>query len=320
VDAADSAASKRAPVLIPMAAAMSGDLPAVCALTGDPTTGRWIRKLGRRISISIPIREELLADYEKRTRAARTFMLGFFLAWILAVLLAIPAANAPNTSPLGPVAAMFFVMGLPLFTIGVVLLAKMTGTIPLRWRVVIGENGARYIRIGNPSRAFVEALDTHLSTAIPSVKPHVRVSPATRTHLPVRWEVLVPYATTVLALFVFFVGKLSSSQIPALIIAAALLVAVGFVAASVRWRIHIGSVFILTPLNAVIIVLTAAVASALGLIIAIDPQHGSAGGEAVAGISSAAIAVVAVVIVESIWRGVRLRIRRTTGSARDDGE
>jgi hypothetical protein len=318
VGTADSTVSKPTPVLIPIADAMSGDLPAICALTGRPTTAQWTRKLRRRKSVSIPVAEDLLSTYVTRMRFARIFMLCFFIAWTVAIVVAIPAANAPTSSPLGPVAGWLFLLGLPLFIAGVVFLAKATGTIPLRWRVVVDDDGARYIRIGNPNRAFADALkgDAPHSRVTSGVQRGLPRSPALRTHVPIRWKLLIPYVATLFALVISSLRRLDSTDIPAVVAVVALLVAVGFVAMSLRWRIHIGSLFALTPFNAVIIVLIAALASALGLISAIDPQHGSAGGEAIAGIGSAAIAIVAVVLIECLWTV----IRRSSRSARDHPE
>jgi hypothetical protein len=318
VGAPNSTVSKRPPVLIPIADAMSGDLPAICALTGKPTTARWIRKLRHGNSISLPVNEVLLSTHVRRTRAARIVMLGFIIAWTLAIVAAIPAANAPTSSPLGPIAGCFFLLGLPLSIAGVVLLAKATGTIPLRWSVVVGDDGARYLRIGNPSAAFVDALkgDAQTSSDSPAFQRRAPRLPGLRTRVAMRWKLLVPYLATLLALVILSPHRLSSTEIPGAVAAAALLVAMGFVAVSLRWRIHIGSLFTLTPLNAVVIVLIAALASALGLIAALDPQHGSAGGEAIAGIGSAAFAIVAVVLVECLWTA----IRRSSRSPRDQAE
>jgi hypothetical protein len=44
MDPAGSTAAKTTSVLIPIAAATSGDLPDICALTGESAAGRWIRK------------------------------------------------------------------------------------------------------------------------------------------------------------------------------------------------------------------------------------------------------------------------------------
>jgi hypothetical protein len=183
---------------------------------------------------------------------------------------------------------------------------------------VVDDDGARYVRIGNPSPAFADALkgDATPSSITSGVQPRVPRSPALRTHVPIRWKLLVPYVATLFALVIFSPRRLDSTDIPAVVIVVALFVAMGFVAISLRWRIHIGSLFALTPLNAVIIVLIAALASALGLISALDPQHGSAGGEAIAGIGSAAIAIVAVVLVECLWTV----IRRSSRSAPDHAE
>jgi hypothetical protein len=146
--------------------------------------------------ISIPIREELLARYAKRTRAARTFMLGFFFAWAVAIVLAIPAGNAATSSPLGAIAAWLFLLGLLLFIGGVVVLAKRTSTIPLRWRVLVGDDGREYLRIRNPSPAFAEALTGRALSSSTARRPQLRR--ARRVWLLMVGGVVMPLVVTVL--------------------------------------------------------------------------------------------------------------------------
>lgn len=146
--------------------------------------------------ISIPISEELLARYAKRTRAARTFMLAFFLVWMLATVLAIPAGNAASSGPLGAIAAWLFVLGLLLFIGGMVVLARKTSTIALQWRVLVGDDGRQYLRIGNPSPAFAEALRGRaLST---SSAPPVQFRRGRRVRLLMVWTFVLPLVLTVL--------------------------------------------------------------------------------------------------------------------------
>jgi hypothetical protein len=171
MDPTGSTASKTTSVLIPMAAATSGDLPDICALTGRPTAGRWIRRAQGMTQVSIPISAELLATYAKRTRAARTFMLGFVSAWAVAIAVAVVAGNAAHSGPLSAIGAWLFLLGLPLFIAGLVMLGKRRRTIPLRWRVLVAKDGRQYLRIGNPSPAFAEAVrgrGLSSSTAPPS--------------------------------------------------------------------------------------------------------------------------------------------------------
>ena len=298
---------KRTPVLVPLAAATSNALPSVCVLTGQPTTGRWKRKLGKRSTISIPVNDELLATYEKRSRAARNFLVAACLSWALATAFAVPAANAPTTGPFGVIAGSLFVVGLPLFAVAIVLLAKRTGTVPIRWRVVVGDDRAWYLRIGNPSQAFAEAMQgaspvpAGPGAQLPSVAP-----PATRTHTPIRWKFLIPYAVYVLW-FVIRRGDIST-----LVVVVTLLAAMGVVAASVKWRVHVGSVFAFTPVNAIVLLGIGALAGALGLISALDPQHGnSAGAEATSGIGFAVIAIILVIAVEMVWNSLRALLRRS---------
>jgi hypothetical protein len=128
---------------------------------------------------------------------------------------------------------------------------------------------------------------------------------------------LIPYAAAVVALVAVYAHALRSQDIPALIVLAALLTAIGFVTMSVKRRIHIGSMFTLTPVNSVTIVLVAALTSVVGVIVAIDPKHGTAGAEAIGGCSGAAIGVGAVVLVESLWHRIRSATNRSSAPRRN---
>jgi hypothetical protein len=152
MDPAGSTAAKTTSVLIPIAAATSGDLPDICALTGESAAGRWIRRAQGMTKVSIPISEELLARYAKRTRTARAFMMAFFFAWAVAIVVAILAGSAAHSGSLSAIAAWLFLLGLPLFIGAVVVLAKRTSTIPLRWRVLVAEDGRQYLRLKIPAR------------------------------------------------------------------------------------------------------------------------------------------------------------------------
>jgi hypothetical protein len=158
MDPAGRTDSKATSVLIPMAAATAGNLPDICAVTGRPAAGRWIRRAQGMTHVSMPISAELLARYAKRTRAARTLMVGFVLVWAVAVALAVLDANASHSGLLNRIAAWLFLLGLPLFIGGLDMLGKRSRTIPVRWRVVVARDGRQYLRIRNPSPTFADAL------------------------------------------------------------------------------------------------------------------------------------------------------------------
>jgi hypothetical protein len=122
----------------------------------------------------IPISEELLARYAKRTRTARAFMMAFFFAWAVAIVVAILAGSAAHSGSLSAIAAWLFLLGLPLFIGAVVVLAKRTSTIPLRWRVLVAEDGRQYLRIENPSPAFADALRGRGLSSSTAPRPQLR--------------------------------------------------------------------------------------------------------------------------------------------------
>ncbi|MGA8015461.1 MAG: hypothetical protein WCB85_06040 [Candidatus Dormiibacterota bacterium] len=104
--------------------------------------------------------------------------------------------------------------------------------------------------------------------------------------------------------------KFTSADIPAVILVGALVIAMGLVAVALRWRIRIGSIFSLTPANAVAIIATGSLTSAVGMIAALDPTHQSPGAEAVGGSCGALIGIVALVAGEMVWNGIRSRQAR----------
>jgi hypothetical protein len=60
-------------------------------------------------------------------------MVGFVLVWAVAVALAVLDANASHFGLLNAIAAWLFLLGLPLFIGGLVMLGKRSRAIPLRW-------------------------------------------------------------------------------------------------------------------------------------------------------------------------------------------
>ena len=151
-------------VTVPLDAVRWDQLPPICVATGEPTTGRWERRFGFTTG-RLPVRESLIALRARRNRAAMGLLVAFGLSWFAAIMASAMAAIDPSISPLGSIAAGLYGLGLITFVSGVILLVLALGTIPVRCRMLQGDNGI-YVQIRNAHPAFVEAVraDVHLDS------------------------------------------------------------------------------------------------------------------------------------------------------------
>jgi len=154
------AASRRArsaSVTVPLDAVRWDQLPPICVATGEPTTGRWERRFGFTTG-RLPVRESLIALRARRNRTAMGLLVAFGLSWFATIMASAMAAVDPSISPLGSIAAPLYGLGLITLVSGVILLVLALGTIPVRWRMLQGDNGTAYVQIRNAHPAFVDAV------------------------------------------------------------------------------------------------------------------------------------------------------------------
>src|ERR1039458_330073 len=148
-------------VTVPLDAVRWDQLPPICVATGEPTTGRWERRFGFTTG-HLPVCERLIALRARRNRTAIGLLVGFALSWFAAVLAGFMAAGDPATSPFGSIAACLLGLGLITLVSGVMVLVLALGTIPVRWRMVQGDNGT-YVQIRNAHPTFVDAVTADLN-------------------------------------------------------------------------------------------------------------------------------------------------------------
>jgi hypothetical protein len=225
-------------------------------------------------------------------------------------------AQAAASSPAGPIAAGLFVVGLGCVFASIALLLGAVSTIPIRWRVYVGDDRVLYLRIFGAHPGFVAALDN--DPAPTACDPALPLPQALGADLsapgPGRLDRrlrLGSYGVAYgLALMMFLVLVLVHAivlDLPIVILLLVLLSAICVVAAASRWHVHLGKVFTLGPANAVAIVGCAAVAGAAGLISALGAQPDTASVQLAASLGAAGAVIVVAVVGQIIWHLVRPR-------------